>query len=114
MYQPGIDNNNQIVYLKMKANQLLNLCKKYVTLQIDEIHVQAGFITKVAPTKALHNTNTETHIVQAFFICSISGSLKEMAALVPMRNITASDLADLLPCVINLVRAKYRERGGYR
>ncbi len=30
--------------------------QKYVTLQIEEIQVQAGFITKVAPTKALHLT----------------------------------------------------------
>ena len=105
--RPGIDHENQLKYLKMKANQLSNKRDKYVTLQLDEIHVQAGINYKGGSIQGVvvNNTSTETHTVQAFLICLLFGPLKEMATLVPVHNISVSELADLILRVIRLIQS---------
>jgi uncharacterized membrane protein YozB (DUF420 family) len=49
--------------------------------------------------------NEQANAVQAFFISSITGSMREIVALVPVKQSTASTLIDMISRVITVVQS---------
>jgi len=95
-------------YLRLKAQSLTDR-EKYVVLQIDEIGLrvmqslqyQGGRITGVAENATTEQANS----IQAFLIASMAGSLREIVSLVPVKQLTAGNLKDMIMKVISVVQA---------
>ena len=98
--------HEQMRYLRLKAQTLTDR-EKYVILQIDEIHVlqslqyRGGRITGVAENSSTEQANS----IQAFLISSVAGSLREIVSLVPVKQLTAANLKEMILKVISIVQA---------
>lgn len=107
-FSPGIQSNDheQMRYLKFKADGLSQR-EKFVVLQVDEMHVTQGFnykggrITGVAE----NSKNDQANAIQAFLISSVAGSMREIVALVPVKQSTSATLTDMIKQVIRIVQA---------
>ena len=107
-FSPGVQSveHEQMRYLRLKAQSLTER-EKYVILQVDEIHVmqslqyRGGRITGVAE----NSTTEQANSIQAFLIASMAGSLREIVALVPVKQLTAATLKDMIMNVISIVQA---------
>jgi hypothetical protein len=103
---PGMCSNEQAKFLTTRCSQLTER-ERYVQIMIDEIHVapnvtfKSGNITGVAS-----NSDTEVaHSIQAFMLASLFGSVNEMIALCPVKDLSAQNLEQLLRQAIDLVQA---------
>jgi hypothetical protein len=102
--EPGTECNAHVAYLTEKA-KLLQEHELYVTLLLDEIYVnpkisyKAGCVDGFAVNCDLSQATT----VQAFMISSVLSSQKDIAALVPIKNLTALYLKELTSKVISMV-----------
>jgi hypothetical protein len=87
------DSNSYITYLKQKA-ELIQPLERHVMLLLDEIYVESratykgGNVTGMADNSPLEHATT----VQTFVLCSLLSSNKDVAALVPVKNLTAENL----------------------
>src|SRR6218665_1925937 len=108
--QPGIVCNSHITYLTKKC-QLLEPHERYVTMLLDEIYVEPKVTYKAGTVKgfAANCDMTQATTVQAFMICSILSHRKDIAALVPVKNLTAPYLQEITMHVIRMV-----EKAGFR
>lgn len=94
------------VYLKSKAD-LLQMHERQVILMLDEIHVnrrssyKGGRIVGMASNAV----GSEASTVQAFMMCSLLSSNKDVAAMVPVTNLTATYLVDITKRVIDLLES---------
>src|SRR5688572_19396963 len=97
--------------LSDKKCQLLEPHERYVTMLLDEIYVQPKVSYKGGTVKgfAANCDMTQATTVQAFMICSILSRRKDIAALVPVKNLTAPYLKDITMHVIRMV-----EKAGFR
>ena len=98
-FVPGVQSSEheQMRYLRLKAQSLTDP-EKYVVLQIDEIHVmqslqyRGGHITGVAENATTEQANS----IQAFLIASVAGSLREIVSFVPVTQLMAGKLKDMI------------------
>jgi hypothetical protein len=87
------DSDSHITYLKQKA-ELIQPRERHIMLLLDEIYVQpqatykGGHVIGMAVSSPLVQATT----VQTFMLCSILYLNKDVAALVPYKNITAENL----------------------
>jgi hypothetical protein len=108
--ESGTESNAHVAYLTQKA-KLLQPHERVVVLLLDEIYVspkisyKAGSVEGFADNCDLSQATT----VQAFMICSVLSSKKDMAALVPVKNLTAAYLKELTQKVLSMV-----EGAGYQ
>jgi len=107
---PGSDCSAQTAYLTQKA-QLLACHERDVSLLLDEIYVnpkvsyKGGALAGFAANCDLNQATT----VQAFMICSVLSRNKDIAALVPIKNLTSDYLKQLTLQVLTAV-----ENAGFR
>ena len=108
--EPGTECNAHLTYLTKKC-QLLEPHERYVTMLLDEIYVQPKVSYKGGTVKgfAANCDMTQATTVQAFMICSILSHRKDIAALVPVKNLTAPYLKDITMHIIRMV-----EKAGFR
>jgi len=106
----GTECNEHIAYLTEKA-RLLTERERYVTLLLDEIYVNPKVSYKAGTVAGFAENGDMVHAttVQAFMISSILSNKKDMAALVPIKNLTAAYLHELTLKAINIV-----EKAGYK
>ena len=108
--EPGTECNAHFAYLAQKA-RLLSEHERHVTLLVDEIYCnpkvsyKAGTVEGFAENCELSQATT----VQAFMICSVLSHVKDVAALVPIKNLTACYLKELIVKVVKMV-----EQAGFR
>jgi hypothetical protein len=87
------DSDSHITYLKQKA-ELIQRREWHVMLLLDEIYVQpraiykGGHVIGMAVNSPLEQATT----VQTFMLCSLLSSNKDVADLVPVKNLTAENL----------------------
>jgi hypothetical protein len=99
-----LDDNSHAVYLKRKA-ELLAPHERNVILLLDEIYIdpktsyKGGCITGLASNKTLEQATT----VQVFMCCSLLSKNKDVAAMVPVKNLTSAYLQELIIKVIELL-----------
>jgi hypothetical protein len=98
------DLNSHIAYLKMKAD-LLPLHEKHVILLLDEIHCKPKSTYKSGKISGMasNNVNVEASTVQTFMFCSLLSSNKDVAALVPVKNLNAQYLKQCTMKVIEML-----------
>jgi len=108
--ESGAECNEHFAYLTEKA-KLLGEHERHVTMLLDEIYVSPKISYKAGTVEgfATNCDMSQATTVQAFMICSILSSKKDIAALIPIKNLTAAYLTELTLKMINLV-----ERAGYR
>jgi hypothetical protein len=105
----GLDENTHYEYLKQKA-ELLQEHDRHVILLLDEIYVEpkttykGGCVTGMATNSPLHEATT----VQTFMVCSLMSKNKYVAAMVPVKNLTAAYLKECTLQVIAML-----EKAGY-
>jgi hypothetical protein len=103
------DSDSHITYLKQKA-ELIQPRERHVMLLLDEIYVQpratykGGHVIGMAVNSPLEQATT----VQTFMLCSLLSSNKDVAALVPVKNLTAENLKQYTLKVIEML-----EKCGY-
>jgi hypothetical protein len=80
--------------------------QRYVSLQLDEIHVNPVLCYKSGNISgaAVNSATSAAHSVQAFMIASLFGMTKEIVSLNPIKNIVATELATMLRTVIDVVQ----------
>ena len=102
---PGVEGVEHAKYLKYRASQLTEK-QRYVVLQLDEIHVNASLAFKSGciTGAAVNAEQTLAHSVQGFMISSMFGNAKEVVALCPVKDLTATDLLVMLKKVLYLVQ----------
>jgi hypothetical protein len=82
------------VSLSVYNHLLIQPLERHVMLLLDEIYVQSratykgGNVTGMAVNSPLEHATT----VQTFVLCSLLSSNKDVAALVPVKNLTAENL----------------------
>ena len=101
----GVTGEDHAKYLKLVASKLSDR-EKYVVLQLDEIHVSAGYFYKGGSiVGAASNVSHEAaQTVQAFMISSLFGASKEIVSLNAVKNLSADVLHKLLTDVIYTVQ----------
>lgn len=100
----GFEDNNHAAYLKSKSDAL-EPHERIVILMLDEIHVdpQTTYRGGVLHGKAENNILVEATTVQAFMICSIMSGNRDVAALIPVKNLTTEYLTDCTMKVLKLL-----------
>ena len=108
--EPGMQCNAHVAYLTQKA-QLLQPHERDVSLLLDEIYVnpKVGYKAGTLEGFATNCDMTQATTVQAFMITSVLSNNKDVAALVPVKNLTACFLKELTLQVISMV-----EKAGFR
>ncbi len=108
--ESGTECNEHIAYLTEKA-KLLPEHERYVSLLLDEIYVTPKVSYKAGTVEGFaENCDvSEATTVQAFMMSSILSSKKDIAALIPIKNLTATYLKELTLKVIVMV-----EQAGYK
>lgn len=97
--------NNESVFLK-SLEQKLSKREKYINLLIDEmyvnpsIHYKSGSLFGYAQNQICNAAKT----IQTFMITSIFGSMSSVVKLIPVKNMTGVELAELTKKVIHFVQ----------
>ena len=100
----GLDESDHAQYLKHKA-QLMEPHERQVILLLDEIYVEpkttykGGCLTGMASNTPSEQAST----VQTFMMCSLLSANKDVAAMVPVKNLTAEYLKVCTLKVINML-----------
>jgi len=105
-FSPGLQpaDHEQTQYLKFKADSLSQR-EKTVVLQVDEMHVMQGLQYRGGRiTGTADNSEQQADSIQAFLISSLAGSLRDIVALVPVKQLTATDLRQMIMKVISIVQ----------
>ena len=91
-----------VTYLKYKAS-LLQENERHVIVMLDEIHVNPKISYKGGSLVGMSSNNMEDQAttVQAFMICSLLSSNKDIAALIPVKSMNATYLKD---CTVKVIR----------
>jgi hypothetical protein len=102
---PGLEAEAHERYVRLRASQLTEK-ERVVVLQLDEIHVNAGLTYKSGGITgaAVNADNQVAHSVQAFMVSSIFGSMKEIVALCPVKDLKSGNLLEMLQKVLNLLQ----------
>ena len=105
----GSDENTHSVYLKQKV-QLLQQHERLVMLLLDEIYVESKATYKggCVAAKASNSPLEEATTVQIFMLCSLLSKNKDVAAIVPVKNLTSLYLKEFTMKVIKML-----ENAGY-
>lgn len=100
-----VSDHAQLKYLLLRADSLTER-EKFVVLQIDEMHVAQGFNYKGGQIIGVaHNSsNEQANAVQAFLISSIAGRMREIVALVPVKQSTSSLLSQMIIKAIEVIQ----------
>ena len=87
---------DQRKYLKLRSSQL-DERQRYVSLQLDEIHVNPALCYKSGNISgaAANSATSAAYSVQAFMIASLFGMTKEIVSLNPVKNIVATELVNM-------------------
>ena len=100
-----LNKDGHVAYLKDKAN-LLQQHERHVILLLDEIHVNPKTTYKGGCLVGMaSNSPDEATTVQAFMICSLLSSNKDVAALVPVKSMTAAYLKECTVNVLNMLES---------
>ena len=100
----GIEDNEQVNYLKLRARDL-DERNRFVCLQMDEIHVNPTMTFKGGSVSGqAQNSSVQAHSIQAFMISGVFGRTTEIVSLHPVKNITAEDLNGMLKKAISAVQ----------
>jgi len=97
----GLQESDHFLYLKHKA-QLMEPHERHVMLLLDEIYVKpkttykGGSLTRMASNIPSEQAST----VQTFMLCSLLSANKDVAAMVPVKNLTADYLKD---CTLEII-----------
>lgn len=93
-------------YLRLKSDNLTER-EKFVVLQVDEMYVAQGYNFRGGKiTGVAHNsTNEQANAVQAFLISSIAGRMREIVALVPVKQSTASLLSQMIVKAVEVIQS---------
>jgi hypothetical protein len=108
-FTPGMQpsDHEQMRYLQLKCERLTER-EKFVVLQLDEMHVNPSYAYKGGSIVGVAcNSESEAeqaNSVQAFLISSLGGGMKEVVALVPVKQLNANDLATMIRKVISVVQ----------
>jgi THAP domain/Transposase protein len=100
----GVADSTHAEYLKHKA-KLLQPHEKHVILLLDEIYVEpkqtfkGGYVSGFAANSPLDQAST----VQTFMLSSLLSPNKDVAAMVPVKNLTAAYLRELTTQVVTLL-----------
>jgi hypothetical protein len=99
-----LQESSHVVYLQEKC-KLLQPHERHVILMLDEIHVKPKTMYKggCLVGKASNSPDDEAMTVQAFMICSILSSNKDIAALVPVKSLDAAYLKDCTFKVLHML-----------
>lgn len=102
----GLNENAHVVYLKQKA-QTLKDHERHVILLLDEIYVEpkASFKGGCITGKASNSPLEEATTVQTYMISSLFSPNKDVAAMVPVKNLTAAYLKDCTLPVIKMLES---------
>jgi hypothetical protein len=106
----GLNNSDShIIYLKQKA-ELIQPRGRHVMLLLDEIYVQprATYKRDHVIGMAVNSPLEQAKTVQTFMLCSLLSPNKDVAALVPVKNLTAENLNKYTLQVIDML-----EKCGY-
>lgn len=108
--ESGTECSEHIAYLTEKA-KLLPDHERCVSLLLDEIYVTPKVSYKAGTVEGFAENcdMSEATTVQAFMMSSILSSKKDVAALIPIKNLTASFLKEVTMKVILMV-----EQAGYK
>ena len=106
VFFPVNDGDNlcgHVAYLKSQV-ELLKPQEKHIIFMIDEIHVRPKSTYKGGNLKgmAVNNTNVELSTVQTFMFCSLIFSNKDVAAMIPVKNLDAQFLKQCTLKVIEM------------
>ena len=107
----GLQENDHFLYLKHKA-QLMEPHERHVMLLLDEIYVEpkttymykGGSLTGMASNIPSEQAST----VQTFMLCSLLSANKDVAAMVPVKNLTTDYLKG---CTVDIITML--ENAGY-
>jgi hypothetical protein len=97
-----LNEGGHVKYLREKCS-VLQQHERHVISMLDEIHVnpkttyKAGCLVGMAS----NSPDDEATTVQAFMICSLLSSNKDVAALIPVQNLNAAYLKD---CTVKVIR----------
>ena len=102
----GLNENAHSVYLQQKA-QMLQEHEKHVLLLLDEIYVEprASYKGGCIVGKASNDPLNEATTVQTFMICSLLSPNKDVAAVVPVKNLTTAYLKECTEQVLNMLES---------
>jgi hypothetical protein len=101
-----LNDSSHCEYLKQKAG-LLQPHERHVILLLDEIYVapktsfKGGCLSGMAANSPLEQAST----VQTFMLCSLLSPNKDVAAMVPVKNLTAAYLRDCTQRVIRMLES---------
>ena len=101
-----LNENSHVTYLRQKA-EMLKDHERHVILLLDEIYVEpkasykGGCITGKASNSPLEEATT----VQTFMISSVFSKNKDVAAMIPVKNLTTAYLKECTLPVINMLES---------
>jgi hypothetical protein len=103
------DSDSHVTYLRQKA-ELIQPRERHVILLLDEINVQPRATYKDGRVigMAVNSTLEQATTVRTFMLCSLLSANKDVAALVPVKNLTAENLKQYTLQVIGML-----EKCGY-
>ena len=108
-FSGGLYERDHAAYLKHRA-LLMEPHERYVILLLDEIYVEpkatykGGSVTGMASNVPSEQAST----VQTFKVCSLLSANKDVAAMVPVKNVTAEYLKVCTPEVLRMLSAGVR------